>query len=455
MYRLKAFGAFPTISNNNKDEVNRLGELSTYGETFATDRGIFKDTSRPSSLLITFSSLQEISSVESVYADVPPSVSSLVLDIMETLYNRATEGDFDDQELPVKEFILSQWQGTVQNVTVNTMVSDGTLWLPSSIIFEGTSTTSPFQVQIWFSDQNFRNEYDLYTIKVVAPIDNIDRFFDSAVNVQKIVSEEMTLVGQFQAANVVAGDKPPTIIEPTEFEWVDPSNDQRKIVVPWTVVIYGEAGRNIDAIRDALGKWILENTEYAESEWQKLFPDIFGSTEFIFTATFNHVALPDDAVNSGVYSPINNDKARLVFAKKFIRGAGYTDAYIEANLNTMQTSYKSAQLCVIGGYRNRNGVNQIADRFKDFIAVGTDSLDFKRMSDETMKFAIVLSKMLQIAETMSAISAVPRGYMRLIRDGVLYVTATFERTSLIVTSRASVLELYEVTQGAEMVPVTD
>jgi len=455
MYRLKAFGAFPPISNNSKDEVNRLGELTPYSESFALDRGIFKDTSRPSSLLITFSSLNEISSVESVYADVPPGVSSLVLDMMETLFTRSVAGDFDDQEIPVKEFILSQWQGQVQNVIVNTMVSDGTLWLPSSIIFEGTSTTSPFQVQIWFSDQSFRNEYDLYTIKVVGPIDDIDRFFDDATTVQKIVSEEMTLMDQFSRANVIVGDKLPTIIEPTEFEWVDPTNAQRKIVVPWTCVIYGEAGRNIDAIRDAIGKWIIEHSKYPESEWQKLFPDIFGSTEFIFIPTFNHIAIPDDAVNSGVYSPINNDAQRLVMAKKFIRGAGYTEAYINANINTMQSTYKSVQMSVIGGYRNRDGVNQIGDRFKDYIAVSTAGIDFKRMSDSTIKFAMALSKMLEIAETMTAISAVPRGYMRLIREGVLYVTATFERTSLIVVSRASVLELYQVSQGSTMVPVTD
>lgn len=454
MYRIKAFGAFPPISNNDPNKVNGLGELSAYAMTYALDRGIFKNTEKPASLLYSFSSLNEISAVESETVSVPPSVSALLLEMMEAMYTKSTAGEFDSAEIPVRDYIMTFWQGQVQNVVVNQMVSDGYRWLPSSIVFEGTSTTAPWQAQIWFSDANFRNEYDLYVNLVVPPIADIDRFFDSATAVQKIVSEEITLIGQMTAVSVVADSRPYTEAITTEFEWHDPTNDARRIPVPWTVVNYGEAGRNIDAIRADLAKWILANTKYTEEQWQKLFPDIFGSTEHIFVPFFNHVAIPDDAVNGGVYSPVGNVKHQIEVATKLIRGAGYTPAYIADNLNIAASVYKSIQWGIIGGYRNRDGINQFGDQWPDYIAVSTSSIDFKRMSDETMDLVIVLNKMMQIAETMTNISAVPRGYMRLIRDDVLYVTATFKRTSLIVASRTSVLEKYQVGQGVTPVPVT-
>lgn len=448
MYRVKAFGAFPPISNNNPNAVAPLGELSAYCTTFATDRGIFKDTSKPNSLLYTFASFNEISSVETEDAPVPPAVASLILEMMEELYRRSTAGEFTDEEVPCREFIMTYWQEQVQNVVVNTMVSDGNRWLPSSIIFEGTSTTNPYQAQIWFSDTSFRNEYDLYTILVVPPIDNIDRFFDSATAVQDIVSNEMTLASAMQRVAQVAGDNPFTQAVTEEFEWVDPTNEDRRIIVPWTVVVYGDAGRNIDSIRQELSKWIIANSEYGEDQWQKLFPDIFGSTEFIFTPFFPHYAIPDDAVNGGVGSPVNNVRQAVAMAKSLIRGNGYTDEYIEENLNIMGSVYKSYQVGVIGNYRNRDGVNQFADRWMDFIAVSTSSIDFRRMSESTQKMILLVNQMFAIAESMTASSAVPRGFMRLIRDDVLYVTASYERTSLIVASRLSAIEKFPPHQGA-------
>lgn len=452
MYRLKAFGAFPPLSNNEKDKVNRLGELHTYSETFAEDRGMYKDISKPNSLLVTFSSLNEISSVLSEEVPVPPAVADLCLTIMENLYDKAIHGNFDNQEVPVREYMLTQWQGIIQNVVINEMVTDGSQWLPSSIIFEGTSTTSPFQVQLWFSDENFRAEYDNYVIKVALPIDNIDRFFDTATNVQSIVSTEMTLTDQMRRANEIVGTKPPTIIQPTEFEWVDPTMPSRKVTVPWTVVVHGEAGLNIDAIRAAIVAEIMKNTAYSQTEWEKLFPDVFGSTEFIFVPNFQHIALPDDAVNGGIYAPGGNVAQDNAVAVKFVKGNGYTSTYMADNMNRYSFPYKSLSAAVIGGYRNRDGVNQFGDRWKDYINVSTSSIDFKRMSDETMNLVLTLNKMFQIAETMTSTSAVPRGFMRLIREDILYVTATFQRTNLIVASRQSVLEKYKVGQGVTPVP---
>lgn len=453
MYRIKAFGEYNALSNNNPDKVNKLGELSLYSGTFATDRGIFSDPAKPNSTLIVFSSLQEVSAVESVTVAVPPSVSSLILEMMENLIGKASAGDFGDAEAVVRDYIMTFWQGTVQNVVVNTMVTDGNRWLPSSIVFEGTSTTNPFQAQVWFSDDNFKNEYDLYLNRVAMPVTSLDSFFDSATAVQAILTNQLDIASIMAKVSLVAAGQPYTDAITTFFDWVDPTNNSTRIGIPWTVVNYGEAGRNIDSIRADLAAYILANTAYTEDQWTKLFPDIFGSNEFIFVPFYNHIAIPDDAVNSGVYSPGGNIEMQKAVAKTMIRGAGYDDAYMSANLNLVASVYKSIQLGVIGGYRNKDGVNQFGDRWKDYIAVGTNSIDFRRMSDKTQQFILTLNTMLAIAETMTAVSSVPRGYLRLVRNEILYVTATFDKVSLIVVSRNSLLEKYQAAQGTKPVPV--
>ena len=93
MYRFKGFGGFPPLANNERNVVNGFGELSVYGETYASDRGIFKDLAQPNSLLFSFLSIQELSATTYEEVPVPPSVSALILVIMEDLYNKSVVGE--------------------------------------------------------------------------------------------------------------------------------------------------------------------------------------------------------------------------------------------------------------------------------------------------------------------------------------------------------------------------
>lgn len=75
--------------------------------------------------------------------------------------------------------------------------------------------------------------------------------------------------------------------------------------------------------------------------------------------------------------------------------------------------------------------------------------DFARMSEETQRMIEVVIDMFRVAETMTITSTIPRKYTRATRDGILYLTATFERTQLMVVSRTSVAALYKYTTGSQ------
>ena len=322
---------------------------------------------------------------------------------------------------------------------VGTIRSDGNYWFPDDIYFEGTSQTNSYSARIWFSDDAFRRQYDEYEIRVVPPVANIDQFFGSATDVQ-VIADSLTLNAVMIRAQEIANGQPATFIHTEEFEWVDPLDPENRIVIPWTVVIYGGAGMNIDAIKRALAKWILENSQYPEDQWNKLFPDIFGSTEFVVIPVYSHVAIPQNQVNAGVYSATNNPNVLYKLANLLVKGVGYTEEYIGETLNVVQGNYKAVQLIIVGGYRNRDDMFQFGNRWPKYIPVGTNSLDFERMGADTMRMALLLNNMLRVAETMTAFSDIPIGYTRTVRDGVLYLTATIDRTLLIVASKQSVLE---------------
>jgi hypothetical protein len=437
MYRVKAFGEFPIYANNQPNLVNPIGELSLYGATFAIDRGIYKGAN---SHLLTFASFNELTATTTQDVVVPPAISAFLIEIMENLYGHAESGLMGDETIPVKEYIQGQWQEQLQNVDVGVMVTDGNRWFPSYIQFEGTSTTAPYQAKVWFADEHWINEYDLWETRVVPPIENIDRFFDSATAVQALLTNEVGVVDIMARVNIAQGRNPPSQIVTEEYEWHDPTNDAIRIPFPWPVLTYGDGGRNIDANRRALQEYIMANTAYTEDQWQVIFPDIFSATEFIFAPSWQQIAMAEDAVNGGIYSPISKLSTAIAAAKLVIRGTGYTDAYVNDNMSIISSVYKSLHINVIGGYHNRDGQNQINQRWKDYISVSTSSIDFRRMDDATQKFIVLLNQMLQIAETMTVRTSVPRGFLRLVRDDILYVTCTYERTSLIVVSRESMLE---------------
>lgn len=462
MYNLQGFLALSALANNAHREVAPIGELSLYGGSFARDRRIFSSLDYPSITLFGFSSWQDVSATERVEVDVPVAVQTLARQIGSRLFALAESGDLTNQTAEVEAILLNDFGDQIQSIVVGEMVNDGNRWMPSFIIYEGTSTTAPYTARFWFSDLAFRQQYDEYEIDVVPMCPDIDALFGSAEEVEALIAEYMSTMAYSNKIRILADADPYTDQVTAEYEWRQPGRPDIRRFIPIAVVVYGEAGLNPDRRRKAIADWILANSKYDEDAWREIMPDVFSPTEFLFIPSWNRYAMPSGTIqdwsnggipqgvlSAGTYQPGGNVANQIPFTKKFAQGVGYTDAHIAAKLNLVTFVYKSVCVNIIGGYRNRDGVDEFLNRWTDYMAVGTGSVDFERMSEATQKMVHVVVDMLRIAETMTPTSTIPRSYMRVVRNGVMFLSADFERTQLFVVSRQSVAEFYQYTTGSQ------
>lgn len=450
MLRIKSFGAFGALYDNRRDVINPIGELSAYAETFGSDRQTYKAASQyPNGSLVIFNSVREISSTESEIVEVPEVVRLLALRIMEDLFNLSVTGQLVDDRDMLLQYLQSNYEGSIQAIDFGNIISDTRNYLPEYLYYEGTSASSPYAIRIWLADGAFRRQYDLYEHRVAEVYKNVDDFFGTGAEVQALVDAVDTRVVLLEV-DAVARRQPPTTSVTEYFDWVNPANSAQKIPVPFTVVIYGEAGKNLDALKKTLADYLLANSKggYTEEQWGKIFPDIFGATEFIFAPVWSHVAAPGDVLNRALYYPGNNPNFALTFLKALAQGKGYTEAHVGSKWNLVASTFNGVQLAVIGGPTNRDGVVQFADWWKDYIAVTTQSIDFDRMSDNTKAMVKALHTLLLTAETMTNQTDIPTGTMRAIRNGVLYITASVERCQLLVVAKQSALEKFPIFQGS-------
>ena len=65
------------------------------------------------------------------------------------------------------------------------------------------------------------------------------------------------------------------------FKWHNPVNRQAELDTNWYVLIWGDAGDNIDSVREKIQDTILANSTHSRDEWKEVFPEIFKRNEFI------------------------------------------------------------------------------------------------------------------------------------------------------------------------------
>lgn len=437
MYSLKGFIRIPSLANNDKDIVNPVGELSSLGYTYAKDKGIYTHStlaSAPKVSLLTFMSQEDDDVVV-----VLPSVADYLLEMGQWAYERGTDGSIlDDGAEFIRRFntAFPEKVGT----QIGKMVSDGSIWLPDWISFRLTNgDVGANEVKIWFSDVSFRRQYDEYDITVIPPIENLDDFFESAAVVSELVGLQTNPV-LMDLIQEKADVYPYTVIKSRLYDWLEKGNVANTVLTGWTVLIYGAAGNSDDLIREAIVDHILSNSTHGREDWIEIFPDLFKSTEYMLIPFWHRFSIPDRILQSGIYSPAINLKEAISVSKRLM--VNYPSAHVDDYVSTLSTTYKSVALVACGGPDNRDKVYSIYGRHSDYIAVQTTSPDFSRMSAKTQGWVKLLNAMLIAAETVSEYSDVPAGVSRLNRDGIIYVSASYQRVQYIMVTKYSMNQLF-------------
>jgi hypothetical protein len=417
-----------TLANNTPGVVAVAGELSDNARTFSREKGIYSDkTKAPDLVLYNF-----ISKVDGTAVVMPVGTVQQTLDIGNFIYTHANV-----TAAVLLQNLLTNYAGQAGNFACGNMITAGGVTLPEWVSWKNLSDTAhPDNFhRVWFVDGSFQLQYDETEIYVVPPFDTLDNFFKDGDQVQTYVSA-LTSTDAMNRIMAVKQGYAETYIRTNTFNWVDPLNSNHTIATDWSVLIYGPAGDNPDSIKDAIMAYILANSTHSRDDWVKYFPDIFKRTEFIILPLWDQLAIPNKELTIGIYSP------QMVYADVSAKMASFATQYppthIDANLTMYSHPYRSVSLCSVGSPDNRNAVYRLPGMFPDLISVSSTSLDFNRMKAATQTWAAMLEDMLVAAETVTQFTSVPVGMNKVMRDGILYVTKSYQNVNYLVVAKSSV-----------------
>lgn len=470
---VKGFAGVGDLANNTSRTVAQIGELSVYSETFARDRllssGSFAVNPNNSQSLLE-SLHQSIFSCKTA-SGTAVVLDNAVLDFLEDIngwvYATGMRGEFNNNSETARQLMINSWATPLYNLEVGAMVEHENEFYPESVTFVVTKagliswytnkfgsaptfsdTYNRVQIKFWFSDRAFRAQYDDYLIEIIPPIDTIDDFYRTAAAVNGLVRAVTTPLLMNKISNKADKD-PYTEVKSMEFDWNDPLTLGNKIRTVWSFVIYGNAGLSVDAMKETLRTWILDNSTHTREEWTALFPDIFRSTEFIFMPVFNRYAIPNMTTAEGVYSPILDYQDAITSAGKVIAGLGYNTPHLINRLAFVGTPYKSLAMMVCGGPENRVGAYALNQVWPDYISVPTSSVDFNRMQPATQTWVNTLQRLMRAAEESTEFSEIPVGFSRIRRRNpqnqvVTYIATTVDNVQYMVVTKLSMLALVPV-----------
>lgn len=434
MYVLKGFVSHALLVQNILGVTAPIGELSTEALTYAREKGYHVKADVSDLTLTTFLSENSGTKVPADFEiSVDYRVSDHVIDVAKFIYDQTIVGGGEVAADELLQDLLVTFETSAEDFNCGQIVNDGRYYMPEWVSWKHkTVEGGDNYVRIWFTDAGFRSQYDEFEIVVVPPFDQLDDFFRSSSDVQDLLSQ-ITVSGTVDRLQQAKQNHPETIIRSETYDWVSPLNPAIRFPTNWGLLIYGQAGNNVDSIKDTLVEYILANSTHSRVDWTKVFPDIFKRTEFVLIPRWDRYAIPNRTLQVGIYSPISALTSTLELIKRVV--VGYGGSHIDNHACVLGHPYKSLSVCAVGGPDNRDALFKITDVFPDYIDVSTTSLDFNRQTASTRGWSLKLMELILIAEEMGDFSDLPFGMTRVKRDGILYVVCSYENIHYLVAAK--------------------
>lgn len=425
------------LIDNTNSVVHPLGELSAYMASASIEKSKFADAgSFPGIELTTFRNRGQVNNPVAP----PPSFAEArkVIEIAYWAWQETFTGYTTDNKVEFLQALNTRFGETITNAVVGAMVTDDQYWLPDYLSYQPVTKDKDNAdligepVKIWFSDSAFRKQYSQYDMAFILPVPNIDDLHTNKANVKDLV-ESRTSEELSDLIAAACGKVPYTASSAPTYDWIDKTDLAFKVPTSWWVLIWGPAGNNPDVIREELVSWILANSAYPRSEWEKVLPDLFIGTEYIFVPQWDQYAIPNQTLAAGIYSPLMNPQASMTLMKQ---GAPtYLDDHIKQYSRVAASAYKSLSFVVCGGPRNRDGVHDFYEKWSQYVAFATTHQDFNRLDPKTRAWMIKFFAGLYHAESMTESSEIPDGFARIKRNGIVYCEFTHEKVQYLIVTK--------------------
>lgn len=428
---LKGFVEIQALQSTLPGVISPLGELSVWSMTFTKDVSVFGDPTIPGYRLVS------TSCTDNVLGAVEPSAVSIaqVLSMV-----REAKSYVDAHPMPcditdLHATLAAAFYNDVGLLKLGPMMSTGTIQLPEWL--EWTSLAEPdVRVKIWLSDTAFANQYDLYDITVIPPLAYLDDFFKTPVQVAAALdalsaSQMMDTIQEAKSRN------PETYIRTITFKYVSPILNDAPLLWNWTVLIYGVQGDNVDAIKDAIVAHVLANSVHPQSDWELIFPDLFKRTEFIVLPRWDKIAIPDMAVQSGLYTSVVTPYEVIDYVTAKIDF--YPPTWAKArHAEILPFPYKCLTLIALAGPTNDVAATTLAALFPDYLPITASELDFNRMDVITQEWIVRMEQLLRVAEHLETYTTIPDPVRLVKRNGQTFVSAFYNNVNFLVEPKASI-----------------
>lgn len=428
----KAFAQIGSLVDNTLGVIAPIGEMAPRSRTAAREKTEHSFADFGAETLVGFS--YKVNDVPTVVSD---EIAFSCLTAINWIYSQAKLGTFTEEKDSFQQAFITHFGTQFDLIDSGRNIAFGNYFCPEYILFAPLNQSATINWKIWFSDDSFYNQYDEFVILPVPPVVALDSFFDDYDTVLAMV-KAIQQSDIFSRMNTAKGVFPETVMRNDVFAWTDPTDPTKTIDTDWVTVIYGPNGDNLDAVKEAIRDYILDNSTHTRDDWATIFPDLFTSTEFIATPLYMNWAVPQEVRQNGIWSGIAGIQQAMQVCHLTCKGVKYTNAHIDTVLCIVPSQYRSLMLAVVGGPENRNGIDMFNERYPDYINVPTTHVDFLQMKEETRQFCMMLAEMLLHAEEMTKNSGVPAGFNRLIRDDVVYIAKSFNKFLYLVVTKYSV-----------------
>jgi hypothetical protein len=122
------------------------------------------------------------------------------------------------------------------------------------------------------------------------------------------------------------------------------------MTIHWPLLIYGQAGDTIDAMKEAVNQYALNHSTHTHDQRALRSPELFKRTEFMILPRWDKYSIPDLAVETGLHSSLADPFEAVNFAQREL--TFYPREWIPQHLTFAPHFYKSLMLVIVDGPDN-------------------------------------------------------------------------------------------------------
>ncbi len=423
---VKGFVTDTAFISNNKDEVTSVFELSSKGQTYAKDKTLYALSSYPANDLIVFKAIDQQTGIEFTLSN---ALVEVIFRLTTLIKNYPVSHISPYNPNDYRDFLQANIGLSATNIGIGEFEQHYSSFYPKWFSFT-SAEADPKNVIIYISNSDFLLSYDEYEIVVVPALANSTMFNAPYGEVLTLLEQET--VDKFNdRIEVAKGVYPNTYTKVLEFTFHNKLNPTVFKKTYWGVIIYGEAGNDIDHIKDAIEEHILSNPENIRDTWEVMFPDIFRRTEFLLFPLWHKVAIHNLTDLSNLYTSMISIKEAKDFVYSVFDGTR-TEIDIYNNLSLFPFDYKAITIAAISGTLNATDKDQLYEVLPDYIPVNTSNLDYMRMSIDTRDWVYKLEQALILAETDNIYATVIPGFRKVTRGTKKYVAFYYKNVNYLI-----------------------